>query len=151
MHRIIAILFLFSVSALAEEKARLKWEALPDLPDTIGVAGPFAGTHNDTLIIAGGANFPDGVPWRPTADGGTSAKVYHDTIHVVTKDSLNTITEAKARLPQVLGYGVSISTSDGLLCIGGEWRKRKSKGIGNLEQSVGQSGFLGYRSCNVNL
>ena len=30
-------------------------------------------------------------------------------------------------------------------------RKRKIKGIGNLEQSVGQSGFLGYRSCNVNL
>jgi len=29
--------------------------------------------------------------------------------------------------------------------------KPKIKGIGNLEQSAGQSGFLGYRSCNVNL
>jgi SSS family transporter len=119
----ITTLLTLSASSLFATNDNLKWKPLPDLPGGFGVAGPFAGTHNDTLIIAGGANFPDGVPWRPTADGGTSAKVYHDTIHVVTKDSLNTITEAKARLPQVLGYGVSISTSDGLLCIGGEWRE----------------------------
>ena len=99
-------------------------ESLPDLPGGFGVAGPFTGTHNDTLIIAGGANFPDGVPWRPTADGGTSAKVYYDTIQVVTKDGADySIVEAKAKLPQVLGYGVSISTTDGVLCIGGEWRE----------------------------
>jgi len=119
----ITILLTLSASSLLAADDKLEWKPLPNLPGGLGVAGPFAGTHNDALIIAGGANFPDGVPWRPTADGGTSAKVYHDTIHVVTKESPDTITEAKARLPQVLGYGVSISTADGLLCIGGEWRE----------------------------
>ncbi|MDP6914803.1 MAG: kelch repeat-containing protein, partial [Verrucomicrobiota bacterium] len=113
-----------SAGSLFATNDTLEWKSLPDLPGGFGVAGPFAGTHNDTLIIAGGANFPDGVPWRPTADGGTSAKVYYDTIHVVTKDGADySIAEAKAKLPQVLGYGVSISTTDGVLCIGGEWRK----------------------------
>ena len=121
--RITALLTLTASSLFAADDT-LEWKSLPDLPGGFGVAGPFAGTHNDTLIIAGGANFPDGVPWRPTADGGTSAKVYYDTIHVVTKDGADySIAEAKAKLPQVLGYGVSISTTDGVLCIGGEWRK----------------------------
>ena len=121
--RITAFLTL-TASYLFAADDKLEWKSLPDLPGGFGVAGPFAGTHNDTLIIAGGANFPDGVPWRPTADGGTSAKVYYDTIHVVTKDGADySIDEAKTKLPQVLGYGVSISTTDGVLCIGGEWRK----------------------------
>ena len=120
----ITTLLTLSAGSLFATNDTLEWKSLPDLPGGFGVAGPFAGTHNDTLIIAGGANFPDGVPWRPTADGGTSAKVYYDTIHVVTKDGADySIAEAKAKLPQVLGYGVSISTTDGVLCIGGEWRK----------------------------
>ena len=121
--RITAFLTL-TASYLFAADDKLEWKSLPDLPGGFGVAGPFAGTHNDTLIIAGGANFPDGVPWRPTADGGTSAKVYHDTIHVVTKDGADySIDEAKTKLPQVLGYGVPISTTDGVLCIGGEWQE----------------------------
>ena len=121
--RITAFLTL-TASYLFAADDKLEWKSLPDLPGGFGVAGPFAGTHNDTLIIAGGANFPDGVPWRPTADGGTSAKVYYDTIHVVTKDGADySIDEAKTKLPQVLGYGVSISTTDGVLCIGGEWQE----------------------------
>lgn len=121
--RITAFLTL-TASYLFAADDKLEWKSLPDLPGGFGVAGPFAGTHNDTLIIAGGANFPDGVPWRPTADGGTSAKVYYDTIHVVTKDGADySIDEAKTKLPQVLGYGVPISTTDGVLCIGGEWQE----------------------------
>ena len=33
----------------------LSWTELPRLPDELGVAGPFAGVHNDALIVAGGA------------------------------------------------------------------------------------------------
>jgi len=33
-----------------------QWRALPDLPEPIGVAGPYAGISNDTLIVAGGAH-----------------------------------------------------------------------------------------------
>jgi len=123
--RITTLLALGSLSLLAaENEEKLEWQALPDLPGGLGVAGPFAGVHNDALIVAGGANFPDGVPWRPLADGSSPAKVYHDTIHVVTRDGTgHSIAEAGAKLPQALGYGVSVSTTDGVLCIGGEWRE----------------------------
>ena len=53
--RIIILLALGAVSLLAAEN-KLKWTALPDLPGGLGVAGPFAGVHNDALIVAGGAN-----------------------------------------------------------------------------------------------
>ena len=42
----------------------MEWEKLPDLPNQLGVAGPFVGVHNDALILSGGANFPLGVPWE---------------------------------------------------------------------------------------
>ncbi len=121
--RITALLTL-SAACLSAAGDKLDWKALPDLPGGLGVAGPFAGAHNDALIVAGGANFPEGVPWRKTTDGGDPAKVYYDTIHIVTRDGLDySIAEAKARLPRALGYGVSISTASGVLCIGGEWRE----------------------------
>lgn len=58
------------------------WRKLADFPDEHGVAGAFVGTHGGALIVAGGANFPQGVPWHPTADGGRSLKAFHDTIWV---------------------------------------------------------------------
>ena len=120
----VTTLLALGAAGLSAADDKLKWEALPDLPGGLGVAGPFAGAHNDALIIAGGANFPDGEPWRKTADGIIPAKVYYDTIHIVTRDGDgHSIIEAKAKLPQALGYGVSISTTKGVLCIGGEWRE----------------------------
>ena len=92
----ITTLLTLSASSLLATNDNLNWKPLPDLPGGFGVAGPFAGTHKNTLIIAGGANFPNGEPWRPTDDGGTSTKTYHDTIYIVTKDDLDySITEAK--------------------------------------------------------
>lgn len=43
------------------------------------MAGPFVGTHNGALLVAGGANFPGKLPW----EGGT--KVWHDTIFALEK------------------------------------------------------------------
>ena len=139
----ITTLLALSVASLLAAENNLKWTALPDLPGGLGVAGPFVGVHNDALIIAGGANFPDGVPWRPTAGGGVSAKVYHDTIHVVTRDGDGySIAEAKAKLPRTLGYGISVPTADGVLCIGGEWREggvtHRSAKVFALGQADGQ-------------
>ncbi len=77
--RIICLIAFSSVSLLAKEN-KLSWKALPDVPGKLGVAGPFAGVHNKALIVAGGANFPEGEPWRVTADGDNSPKVYYDKI-----------------------------------------------------------------------
>jgi len=57
----------------------LDWTELPELPAELGVAGPFAGVSQDALIVAGGANFPNGVPW----DGGE--KVWYDDIYVLDR------------------------------------------------------------------
>jgi N-acetylneuraminate epimerase len=84
---------------------------LPPLPDAEGFAGPFVGTHNNLLIVAGGANFPDKMPW----EGGT--KVWYDKLFIL--DSPKGAWQLAGILPRPLGYGVSISTDDGIFCIGG--------------------------------
>jgi len=89
----------------------LTWRQLPSLPDAEGFAGPFAGTHNDALLFAGGANFPQQMPW----EGGT--KVWYDRVFVL--DSPVAVWKDAGRLPRALGYGVSISTDEGVVCVGG--------------------------------
>ena len=54
----------------------LKTSELPPIPDAAyakGVSAPFCGYIGDTLVVAGGANFPD----KPLLEGGTK-KVYAD-------------------------------------------------------------------------
>ena len=89
----------------------LAWTDLPDLPAELGVAGPFAGLSLDVLMVGGGANFPNGAPW----DGG--AKVWHDDMYVLEKggDAWRT----GFGLLRPLAYGASVTTDDGLLCMGG--------------------------------
>ncbi len=87
------------------------WTRLAPLPDSLGVAGPFAGVSGDSLLVAGGANFPNGLPW----EGGK--KVWHDTVYrLAAPDGRWTIA---GKLQRPLAYGVSVSTPDGLVCIGG--------------------------------
>src|SRR3954449_8125939 len=45
-----------------------------------GLAGAWAGVNNDALIVAGGANFPDAMPWL----GGK--KRYQANVYVFVKD-----------------------------------------------------------------
>jgi SSS family solute:Na+ symporter len=98
----------------------MTWAELPELPAAPGqdrqhgLAGIFAGVHEDVLILAGGANFPDGMPW----EGGE--KVWWDDIFVLqkTKSGYHWISE-NLKLPKPLAYGVSVSSPYGLLCVGG--------------------------------
>lgn len=100
----------------------LNWDRLPALPPAAGeakqpgVAGPFAGVQGDTLIVAGGANFPDKLPW----DGG--AKIWWDDIWILENLSSAAprwVTDKTFKLPRRLGYGISVSTPDGVICAGG--------------------------------
>ncbi|HEX7010372.1 MAG TPA: hypothetical protein VF184_10335 [Phycisphaeraceae bacterium] len=92
-------------------RPELDWQRLPDLPDTIGYAGPFAGVSNGALIVAGGANFPDKMPW----EGGR--KVWHDQLYVL--ESPTSSWKTQWRLPRPLGYGVSVTTPQGAIFVGG--------------------------------
>ena len=92
-------------------KAGFEWTGLPALPDAHGFAGAFVGVSEGALLVAGGANFPDAPPW----EGGT--KVWHDRIFVLaTPDGP---WHEAGRLPRPLGYGVAITTGEGVVCIGG--------------------------------
>jgi SSS family solute:Na+ symporter len=99
----------------------LTWKDLPELPAAPGqerqhgLAGMFAGVHENVLILAGGANFPEALPW----EGGK--KVWWDDIFVLQKEGNKHrwLTGGNFKLPMALAYGVSISTPSGLLCIGG--------------------------------
>ncbi len=90
---------------------QLNWQKLNPLPNVHGVAAPFAGVHNSALIVAGGANFPEKMPW----EGGK--KVWHDRVWLL--DQPAGAWRDVGTLPQPLAYGVSISTPDGVICIGG--------------------------------
>jgi len=114
MSRFSLVLFLVIAnpwSVLAQSGSSLRWSELSPLPDSLGIAGPFAGTHHEVLIVAGGANFPDRMPW----EGG--AKVWRDSVFLL--DNLEGKWTLAGKLPRPLGYGVSITTQDGVVCIGG--------------------------------
>ena len=71
---------------------------LPNLPPNSGyttqpgLAGPYTGIDDNVLIVAGGANFPDKLPW----EGG--AKVFYDEIFILKKnDASNYIWEMSAQ------------------------------------------------------
>lgn len=116
----------------ASEKI-LRWEKLAPLRDREGFAGSFAGVHNDSLIVAGGANFPDKRPW----EGGT--KVWYDSVFVLEKATGDWKTGFK--LPCPLGYGVSIAHKSGVICIGGSDSRQHRAEVFSMSWSKGKIHF----------
>ena len=62
----------------------IDWEVITELPDENGIpnkglAGSFAGVSNGVMLIAGGANFQNKMPW----DGGK--KFFSDKIYILEK------------------------------------------------------------------
>ena len=109
----IIILLVIQTTAMSQGKTvSFEWSLLNKIPDSIGFAGSFVGVANDVLIVAGGSNFPDGgAPWLG------SKKVWHNKIFILKSPSSNW--EEAGLLPHSLGYGTSVSTSKGLVIIGG--------------------------------
>jgi len=108
---IFSLLLAVTSQVFASEPRLLSWSELPPVPDELGFAGPFAGVHNDALIVAGGANFPKPV-WE-------NAKVWHDRIFVLTKSDDDYAWKDGGKLPRAIAYGSAVSTSDGVVCMGG--------------------------------
>ncbi len=88
-----------------------RWTQLPSIPDKEGFAGPFVGTSNGALLIAGGANFPDKKPW----EGGK--KVWYDTVFVL--EPAGKEWKVAGKQPMALAYGVSVTQGDSVVCVGG--------------------------------
>src|SRR5688500_157805 len=115
------ILFiLISTSTPAQQNVTINWKVATGLPTAngvahLGVAGPLTGVHNNVLIVAGGANFPEAMPWM----GG--AKKYHDAAYVFKKGSKGALNILQTtQLPRPLAYSANCSTPQGIVCAGGE-------------------------------
>ena len=89
----------------------MEWDKLPPLPDREGFAAPFAGVSNGALIVAGGANIP-GDKWADPF-----VKKWYDSIFVLENPTAKW--RVAGKLPRPLAYGVSITTDDGVICLGG--------------------------------
>ena len=115
------LFFLIGLSVSASAQQYFQFDYLPDLPPNSGysiqpgLAGPYTGIDHDALILAGGANFPEALPW----EGGQ--KVYYDEIFVLThkQDGNYDWKRMEQHLPNRSGYGGAISTTNGLFCFGG--------------------------------
>lgn len=107
------------------------WSELSPIPDQIGFAGSFAGISNGTLLVAGGANFPDGgAPWTG------SKKVWHE--HIFALENPNGTWKLAGKLPRPLGYGASISWKGTLIIIGGSNEKGHYADVFQLKYNGGR-------------
>ena len=117
---IIMLTHLHSCTEKRQDTA-IQWSlsaTLPPLPpQTIawGFAGPVSGVHQEVLLVAGGANFPDGMPW----EGGK--KKYYAEGFVMKRTGKDSLSVYKTfALPYALAYPACISTPIGIVCAGGE-------------------------------
>ena len=115
------IMVILSNSLLAQNNPIITWEKVSPIPPAsgelvqYGVAGALAGFIHHKLIVAGGANFGDSVPWR----GGK--KHYHDEIFILTPSpGEGKWVQAQTLLPNAVAYSSCVSYAGHLFCIGGE-------------------------------
>ncbi len=104
-----------------------------------GVSGAFAGfipkgfsVPHDRVLVAGGCNFPD----VPAAEGGQ--KVFYTDIYAIALDGKETWWRAGS-LPCALAYGASVTTPEGIVCLGGTADGQKSEDFAVL-LTLGTSG-----------
>lgn len=103
----------------------VKWKRVADLPPSfdhsksLGFAGAINGISDNILVVAGGANFPDRLPW----DGGK--KYYSNEIHILQKKNEKYFWKKNVaqQLPQPIAYCGNTSTSKGIVYAGGENEK----------------------------
>ena len=123
---ILILLVLSFNQSLGQEISKLSTINLPSLPaeiegaESLGFAGMIGGFNNGVILAAGGANFPNGLPW----EGGT--KVWSKNIYILENNQWRL---SSTKLPIPLAYAASITTDSGILCIGGENEELTSKNV----------------------
>ncbi|MBG6187805.1 kelch repeat-containing protein [Flavobacterium sp. CAN_S2] len=120
---ILCLLIMSTTDTLSQKKAvnHIEWKKAAQLQNadgsiSMGFAGAINGIANDVLIVSGGANFQDKMPW----EGGK--KHYSKEIHVLQKCN-NTYSwnkEVQSTLPEPIAYCGSTSTDLGVVYVGGE-------------------------------
>jgi len=126
MARIFLTSFIFMqiVSVLTAQQERpysIHWKDSGLIPAStgqskaLGLAGAIIGKDQNFLIVAGGSNFPDSMPWV-----GGKKKYYDDVFVFVQNKSGEFKLHAQSRLPFTIAYSTSASLTDGVVFAGGE-------------------------------
>ena len=89
--------------------------ASPGQQEAFGFAGPVTGISNGMLLVAGGANFPDGMPWE-----GGKKKYYKDVYIYSRRNEKLARKSIVCSLPFNIAYAATCSTKLGILYAGGE-------------------------------
>jgi N-acetylneuraminate epimerase len=102
-----------------QKKINIQWKQAATLPavsgkPSLGYAGTVAGIIHDKIIIAGGANFPDSMPWL-----GGKKKYYDDVAVFILKDSSLELLQ-QLHLPDTIAYPAVCFIPDGIVYAGGE-------------------------------
>ena len=108
------------------------WQQFDRLPGPDGFAGCYAGVSNGALIVAGGTNFPGNK--RPWTNG---TKKWYDEIFVLEHAGASWKTAGKLSRP--LGYGLSFTYADGVVCLGG----------GDAERNYAKAFILRYKNGKI--
>lgn len=108
-----------------KQGSQLNWQQLPDLISSEkgkaqeGLAGAFSGVSHNVVLVAGGANFPDA--WKQFNAGQLYAhkglkKQWQQSVYALVDNQW----QIAGKLPQPLGYGVSIQDKNKVILVGGE-------------------------------
>ena len=121
------------------DQATLVVEPLTGFPDDEkgidqGVSACYAGVIDDYLIMAGGCNFPD----VPAAEGGN--KHYYRGIYAAHLNDGHTLKWKRIGwLPDAAAYGVSVTTADGVICVGGNNEKTSLQSVFKIRMEDGKA------------
>lgn len=134
----------------------LNWEqSLPQLPyieqqPHIGLAGAFSGVFNNnraqTIMVAGGTNFPNLSLLDAIKLGITPEKVYHKDVLLYRMNKNTNIKNGQwlktvTTLPNKMAHGASVNFCDGILLFGGE--SQDDAGNVNASNAVYKLSLLG--------
>ncbi len=116
------MVYISAADAQQKNVCAFQWKIAGVLPagdgqvKSMGFAGAINGINNNVLIVAGGANFPNGMPW----EGGK--KFYSNQIYILQKEGSKFIwnSNVKDALPEPVAYCGVASTDEGVIYIGGE-------------------------------
>lgn len=108
----------------------LRWGKLAPIPDAEGFAAAYAGVSGGALLVAGGANIPEN-KW-----GGTFVKKWYDSVFVLERPDGQW--KQAGKLPRALGYGVSVTWKDRVICIGGSDAERHYREVFTLQWKEGR-------------